>query len=109
MRPHYLCARLRSSRPEAQDGEDEEQAADQRDDQELWPDYVEAGVAVKDGLRKGHKMRGGRDLHRRREPPKLLHRPRHGSQKYLDRGGEEQVDHHPGGRDDPAEGRVIGF
>jgi hypothetical protein len=54
-------------------------------------------------------MRGGRDLHRRREPPKLLHRPRHGSQKYPDRGGEEQVDHHPGGRDDPAEGRVIGF
>jgi len=47
---------LRSYGAEAQDGQGEEEASNQRDDDELRPNHVDAGTAIKDRLRKGHEM-----------------------------------------------------
>jgi hypothetical protein len=46
---------LRSYGPKAQDGEGEEQTSNQRDDDKFRPNYVDAGAAIKDRLRKDTK------------------------------------------------------
>jgi hypothetical protein len=51
-----LQVRLRSCRPETQDGEYEKKAPDQRDDYEFRPNHVHPGAAKKDRLRKRYEM-----------------------------------------------------